>query len=368
MKSTKVKRKKQNKSRLSTQKGSAKAQQQSLGPQIGAPSSISQQTKKVQPKVTMPRFGCIRIRNRELIQNVSVPNNLFNILGRFRVNPGSKKTFPWLSGQALSYESFKFHKLKFEFITRCPSNTSGSMYLSPDYDSADALPVGETEVAANVDTVENVAWESIHCQLKTEKMNRAYKAHYNMTDTRFDATKQDQKTIDPAFVVLAGQVDGFTMVGKFWVEYDCELFEPQRTTDVDNQGGLGSNKVSGLAPNVVDVFTTGTVATLNQEVVPILKVLNGTAFPGPNLFEFTRDWQGFLTKNITGTGITNIGGILKNGAPIPTAVATVINGAQTNATYQAFDSFKAGDVLGSAPVNSATLTSIIHNLGGSGVI
>jgi len=242
------------------------------------------------------------------------------------------------------------------------------VYLSPDYDAADRSPLNETEVAMNVDTVENVAWRSIVLPMENQRLNRAYKAHYNMTDTRFDTTQQDQKTIDPAFIVLAAQVDGFTSIGKLWVEYDVELTEPQKTTDFDNQGGAGTLKNTGLNPNVVNVFANSALAVDNQEITPILKTLNGTAFPGPNLFEFTRDWEGFITKNVVGTGISAMGSTNKNNVAVAdTSIPATINGAQTSATYQVFDRFKAGDILGSSPISATTLSSIIYNLGGSAV-
>jgi len=354
-------RKKQNKTRSIAQEGSV-----ANNGQKQAHNSLSQRVVKKEPREQATKRGKI-VENTELVSQLTL-GSVFAVTDRFRLNPASAKTFPWLSKQAPSYEEYKFHMLRFRFVTRVPTNTSGSLYLAPDYDAADSAPTTEQQISANVDTVEDVVWNSSVCHLKPERLNRAYKSHFNMTDTRFATTNQDQKTIDVGFLSIAGQMDGFTNAGKLFVDYKVEFFEPQYPTDFDNQGGVGLNKTSGLNVNSSNVFQSNAVGTLLQENQPIVSLLPNSSFPGPNLFQFNRDWSGYITKNITGTGLTGVGTILKNLLPIAdTTIPTVTNSAGTNSTYQAFDNFKAGDIIGSNTIAGTTLTSMIMNLGGSSV-
>jgi len=139
------------------------------------------------------------------------PNLGFQNLARLRCNPASVATFRWLSTVAPSFEQYRFKKLKFEYIARCPTTLAGSVLMSPDYDAQDGAPVSEVIQAAYKGSVEDVPWESNVLALEPALLNRAYKAHFTMTDTRFNATTQDENTIDAAQVFISSDTDaGYT--------------------------------------------------------------------------------------------------------------------------------------------------------------
>jgi hypothetical protein len=319
-------------------------------------------------KTTTPKNQNGRFQHREFIGNLSLNGGGFNIINRYRLNPGSVATFPWLSRIATNYENYKFHKLKFHFISRLATNQNSAFIMSPDYDAADKAPLTEREFSANVDTVENTGWSNLSITLNPSRMNRLYKAHTCMSDGRFATTTQDQKTIDVGFLNVAYDSLLNTSLGKLWVEYDVEFHEPQYSTESPAYGGQGSNKVGDLNPGVNALFQTNNLETNFAEEVPVLKVLPANQFPGPNLFEFTRDWSGFVTKRLEGTGISGVGGLTLNGlANGVNTVTPMFNTGATASTNQEWIDAKMGDLLGNTPITASTLSRLIMNLGGSSV-
>ena len=86
-----------------------------------------------------------------------VSNVAFSLFKRFRINPGSALTFSWLSSIALSFEFYRFKKLKFHYITRSPTTRSDSLIMSPDYDASEGVSVdNEKNIFNNTGTTDDV--------------------------------------------------------------------------------------------------------------------------------------------------------------------------------------------------------------------
>ena len=260
-------------------------------------------------------------------------------------------------------------------IPRCPTTTAGSVLIMPDYDAADTFPLVEEKVCQNINTVEDVPWKEQLCVLRPESLNRLYKAHTCMTDGRFNTTKQDQKTVDAAQVSFYNDLTsgGGFIIGKVWVEYDVELYNPQNAEDAVAFGGVGLNKQSGLTANSASPFLNNAVTTLLQEQNPVVDILPSTSFPGNQLFKFNRAWEGFIDKSITGTTLTDPGTLTRNGVTavgsgdIVGTITGIINAAATESISQIHGSFAEGDIIGNTAITAASLAGCIINLGGSSV-
>jgi len=320
------------------------------------------------PKFSKGATGSTIIRHKELIGPVTGQAAQFRVDKRLRINPASKVTFPWLSTIANSFETYKFRRLEFKYIPRCSTASVGTILMAPDYDAADRVVISEVEAAMNVDSIEGAFWQEKSCFLDPARMNAAYKQHYTADDARFDRTTQDAKTIDAGQLFVCMSDANNNSNGRLWVIYEIELFTPQVVTDLQS-GGAGTNKAVGIVANTANVFTSNVLQTNQQEVEPIVSLLTNESFPGPDLFRFNKDWSGFITKNVNGSGITSLGAITKNGVPMAVnSIAGVINNTAANGLIQYFDSFAKGDLLGSQTINAGTLSSIIHNFGASGVV
>jgi len=332
--------------------------------------TIVQQGLKAQP---------FRIKNREYIFNVTGDNSPFQQLARFRINPASQFTFPWLSSIAKNYENYRFHKVVFHYIQRCASTTPGSLMISPDYDAADAAPVSEVVASQNRSTKEFSPWVETKVPLSIEAMNASYKTHYCMSDSRFENSVQDEKTIDCAQVFLLC-MDAFGPLGKLWIEYEVDLITPQYNTE-NEVACAGIVKNSGLQPTTLP-FMNSTLFTNNQ---PSQKVLTteGVIYPTDTIGTFVREFKGFIDVNLQGTGLGNALNYTVSGFRpktnqswnLPASLAPIVDGgnvinrSQWSTIGSGFD-FLAGDQLklkfnsGSLP---ATLSGLVLNLGSSSV-
>lgn len=260
------------------------------------------------------------VTHRELCDTVIVKRLGvgFQILLRKRVNPGSVGTNSWVSIFGQNYESFIYKKFHVIYVPRTSTIVDGQIYISPDYDAADRATSTEKEITSNVNSVTSQIWKETRCVLDPKKLNRLYKAHTCMDDQRFSTTSQDQKTIDPAFFSVAvdfDNTDAFNdrTLGKIYVEYTVEFFEPQHSTFPIDLGGAGTNKTQGfnntLATRKTKPFTNTLVGTVNQDINhPVVKPIDNPTGEWRDLFMFERDWQGQLTsmfKTNAGNSILN---------------------------------------------------------------
>lgn len=362
-----------------TSKKSGKKQKQNKantgnGGQRSQGIAFSNRQEKTKAQISRGANGSMRVVNREFIGNVTDLGTGFQLINRYRINAASQKTFRWLSTIAKAFENYKFRMLRFRYIPRCSTTSQGSILMLPDYDAADASPPTEIEACSHVNAVEEVIWEELVCVLKPESLNRAYKSHFNCTDTRFDGSVQDEKTLDAAQFFVFVESSSAGTDGKLWVEYDVELTTPQPPELDASLGGAGTLKVSGLNVNSANIFNDNVTSTNLQEEVPVLRKLTLTdqAYPNASMWKFMRDWEGFVTKEVTGTGITDGGAVKVNGVDVTTlpGFATTINsiGSGLAELRQIHGHFKEGDLLGAGPVVGTTLASMIMNLGGSSVL
>lgn len=282
------------------------------GPLVKAPSNTSRVQTTGVARVTPIKDGVLAC-NRELIAGYTSTGLPFEVLDRFRVNPGSYKTFRWLSTIANSFETYRFKKLKFEYIARCSTASNGSLMLSPDYDARDGPPSNEAAASALKGTKEDNPWRNIVLELNPADMNRTFKGHFTMQDNRFNATNQDVKTIDAAQVFLCSDTSAPLFMGKLWVSYECELFTPQNPLLDPTQGGLdlqisqGTMNNTGTAPPIT--LGTSTISAVKQNVQdPLMDLTSfGTNIGGVNgcvVGKFLRDYEGII--NLT-TGNPNAG-------------------------------------------------------------
>jgi hypothetical protein len=279
------------------------------------PVALSLTAYKSDPKIRADGKTC-RISHSELVGNLTTPNldfNSFNIIRRFRLNPGSSTLFNWLSNTAVNYESYKFHKLKLHYLTRASTGTTGSVMISADYDAADgAAQTNEQSLFNNAGSVDCSVWKNITWTANTASMNRLYKSHTCMSDLRFETTKQDQKTIDVGQLFVAAEASvGNTGLGKLIVEYDVEFFDPQVPTENPSTGGLryfsttiagNSKKPFSDRPDRIE-WQPGSEKIL-ETGPPFSQITAPVGVFQANLGQFLRDYEGIINTSLKGTGVT----------------------------------------------------------------
>lgn len=190
------------------------------------------------------------VQNRELLMSEVLGATTFTLQKRIELNPGLSETFPWLSTIAQNYEEYKFKRLVFRYITRSPTTSSGSVMLCPLYDPLSGAPTTEAAASAVRGTCEGPIWEE-HVFDLTRLVTEAYKRYF----LRAGPVAADLKTYDlGALCVFTNDCASTAPIGKLWVEYDVDFYEPSTTVEA---GGPIS------VPHGRSLFVFGPGATFN---------------------------------------------------------------------------------------------------------
>lgn len=197
-------------------------------PKSSVAAAYSTGKKMQQPVIKRNQDGSCRVTHKEFVTNVSGSDEFNNSIA-LSLNPGLQDSFPWLSTFANSFQLYEVHSLAFKYYTRTGSNSTGSVIMSPDYDSSSSPPVDEATQAQFKDTTEDAPWKDQTCRLTRSAMHPSGKKKF----TRFTAvpSASDIKLYDVGKFYLSS-VDGSTdKWGKLWVEYDIEFSVPQKPQD-----------------------------------------------------------------------------------------------------------------------------------------
>lgn len=261
-----------------------------------------------------------RIIHREKVAKYTTPGTgVFSVLASLPLNPGMPGSFPWLSNQASGWESYRFNRLRYIWIPTAASSKEGNIIMAPDYDAADAAPVGETFMSSYTDAEEGNLWLPFAAELSPSLLNGEMKRHYVRLGAL--AANLDVKTYDSGNFFIASTDDPLAAVGKLWVEYDVSLFNPQVPPGGFPAGGVMSQG-------------TGTVAAATPfGTVPISSGAISLAAAATNVISIGNVQAGqeiSVACEVTGTVITAITLGTLVGLTAKTAVlANVINAGQT---------------------------------------
>jgi hypothetical protein len=167
---------------------------------------------------------------------------LFTIGKHLFLNPGDEDTFPWLSGLAPSYEKFKFHSLKFEYIARCSAIEKGAFLMAPEYDVHDPAPSSEVKMSSYEGAVDASVWAGLNINLPPSRLHGTFKELFVASGSYIR-----NSCAGVLFTAVSGATDD-TNLGKLWVSYDVELMIPQQNDAVPrNYGGCGTQTEAGGA-------------------------------------------------------------------------------------------------------------------------
>lgn len=192
------------------------------GPSI-APIAVS--NKQAFPLRGVAARRSWRFENSELVGSVN--NSTGFVATRYYVNPGMPGTFPWLSVEAKDkWDQYRFHRIRFRYVTRTASTTVGSVILSPEYNVRDPPPVTEQQATDTMGAVEDSPWKEICCDLDVSAMYPSGPRKL----IRGGNVAGDTNLYDSAIFYMC-TTDGAdtSLIGKLWVDYDVELFVPQNS-------------------------------------------------------------------------------------------------------------------------------------------
>ncbi len=265
---------------------------------VSAPQASGQVRKMDRPKYLQPnpkagRNGDIIVAHREYITDVA--GSVAFASNTIPINPGMNGSFPWLSGLAQRFESYRFNRLKFCFETEAPTTTTGTVLLTNDYDASDAAPTSKSQAMAYRSAVRSPPWSD--CCLVSLKEDLSKRNSYYVRSGAL-AANQDIKLYDTGthFVCTQAQANTNT-VGELYVEYEVMLMTPQ-----SNAAG-GGFSVSGSFTGTSNALPFGSTAFTGN--LPVGYLSSGTT-TSVTTFTFTQPWSGYATTALSGTGLVSI--------------------------------------------------------------
>jgi len=197
--------------------------QSSRANNVTAPVAIGRMVQTGKPTTTM-KGGVTTVTHSEYLGDVASNTTLTTALESLAINPTDSATFPWLSTIALNYQRYAFKRLRFRFVTRCPTSTDGTMYLAFLTDPVEPLPDDKVTMMNIAGAVSGVNWTSIDFEV-TKNILDAVGGTRMMRDP---AGTYDAESL-PAFDVgrlLYASVRAVATVGEIYVDYVCDLIDP----------------------------------------------------------------------------------------------------------------------------------------------
>lgn len=176
----------------------------------------------------------LRLNHTEYITDMVMPTGASTQRTVIPINPGLSAAFPWLSAIAVNFETYKFLKLEYRWITVVGTSTSGSVLIVPDYDATDAVKdVKKSRLLSYQDAVRGPMWNSFVMRCSKKNLVKLE----NKFTRRVNTLTGDPRLSDVGNLVVelnkpsAATED--TTLGELWVNYDVILETPQ--FEPDNQ-------------------------------------------------------------------------------------------------------------------------------------
>lgn len=161
----------------------------------------------------------------------------------YGINPGNMGTFPWLSGTAINFQEYKFHKLVFEYrplVSESSSTTSGSLLsmgsviLGTQYNSSvgpypNKATMAEADYSVTTKPSEHLL-HAVECDVKYNPMGILYtSAQTSLTvgSNGTDIRMQNLGIFQAASVGIPTAATTSVGLGELWVHYSVTLYKPQ---------------------------------------------------------------------------------------------------------------------------------------------
>ncbi len=277
--------KKQQKQQL----GVAKAVKQPKQQFVAAAAAYAVRGQSSKPLNKMSSSGDRLIVFREFVQDIA--GSVAFSANSFPVQPGIPTLFAWLATQALSYQEYRFRKLRFVYETEKSSATSGKVMFAFLPDASDSVPTSKQDMLENQLKLTAPVWDP-QCVMDVgpDKLRALSEVKY----IRFGnlAANLDIKTYDVGQLIVATQGCADTSaIGELYVEYEVELMTP--IIDSVAFSNAFSATFTGATPSQTSVLGTTPA------------VSGGLAVTGTvNTLTFNRVGKYAVSCSITGTGLT----------------------------------------------------------------
>jgi hypothetical protein len=221
------------------------------------------------------RNGDCRIVHREYVQDVVASTGSPSIFSNITlpINPGQIASFPWLSGVAIRFESYRFNRLKFDYETEAPSSLGGTLVLAVDYDASDSAALTKQAAMAWRGSVRSAPWRPCCHTSATEDLNKqkSYFVRPGLLPVSADIKTYDVGNLN---IISQNVTTASSTLGELYVDYDILLMTP-----VYEQSSSTSGSISMTAPTTAAPFlngiSLGSIQLSTQAATPTVLNVNG---------------------------------------------------------------------------------------------
>lgn len=167
------------------------------------------------------------------------------------INPGLPGSFPWLSGVAENFESYKFKKLTFHFRSTCEGNPTtltnlGTVMMAPQYNVESEQPDSKQQFESWSGCISDKPIKSMKCNVNTN-MGPVKKLNVRVNATSTSSIDLRLYDIADFYVATAGMNSTGTILGELWVSYDINLYRPKLVNEMNPQSEFWRFDLSGEA-------------------------------------------------------------------------------------------------------------------------
>lgn len=182
--------------------------------------------------------GGFIIRHREYIQDIEATTDFTNLT--LPLNPGIKRSFPWLSQIAGNFDQYKWRGVVFEFkstssdavLSSATSSALGTVSMATDYDAIDSPFTSKREMLnsmfANSSKPSISFIHPIECKSSITPMRQQYVRTGGGFPPNADPRMYDLGNFQ---IATEGMQSAGGIVGELWVTYEVEFFKQQVSYD-----------------------------------------------------------------------------------------------------------------------------------------
>lgn len=212
-------------------------------------------------------------------------------VSQLSLNPGQPGTFPWLSGYAQLFESYRFEQLRIEYVPSCATTSTGNVVLMVDYDASDSAPVSimqafNSRSSRIVQPWAGTVFEAVREDLEKQK---TYFVRSGSLSSNQDVKMYDTGTIN---ICRQGQADT-SNIGSILIEARVRFMTPQQ-----NNPQLGTSKYGTFTGS----SNAAPFATSSGNL-PATVQSSGTT-TSVSTWTFQQPWAGVMALYAVGTGLS----------------------------------------------------------------
>lgn len=173
----------------------------------------------------------VTVRHREYLGEVRSSTS-FLVRNAFELNPGSRETFPWLSGVAGQFQEYSIKGMVFHYVPSSGSavastnNALGTVMLQTSYRATDVQPVSKVEMLNEFWSSESAPMNEFCHPIECDPKENPFNIHYVRTGNVSAAENVLMYDLGRTFLAVSGQQANDVVLGDLWVTYEVELKKP----------------------------------------------------------------------------------------------------------------------------------------------